>query len=200
MDQSLQDELDKLPEIEIRRDERADVGARRCRSLGCANVPMPINGFCQKHQQKAQEKPTNRYRIAAFQERANQLSNANNFMSSRDEITCLRLSLDAIMSMCLKDFDLISYGPRIKDMTESINKALANAQKLEKATGNVLDKQALISLVDTISIRISDIIKKHITDTDKSTTILNEINDSLGEEIERTIETATTEATNGLDS
>ncbi len=199
-ERTLSDELDDLGDIPLRRDERADVGARHCRFVGCDKVPMPLNGYCQKHQSKAQEKPTNRYRIAAFQQRADELSSASNFMSARDEITCLRLSLDAVMSQCQKDFDLISYSPRIKELTESIHKALAGAQKLEKATGNVLDKQALVSLIDTVSLRIGDIIKKHIPDTDLSTTILTEINDSLGEEIEHTIETATSAATDGLDS
>lgn len=141
----------------------------------CPNQSLPGNDRCNRcailHSNTNQHARVSAYKLGKWQNRMEALSQHENLTSLNDEIGIARMTLEAVIEKCQDPNDAIIHSHRISDMLSKIEKLATSCHKLQKSSGNLLDKGAILQLAG----KIIGIIQRHITDPDIIEAIANEI-------------------------
>ena len=149
--------------------------------LQCPNDPLPNDTRCNRCKiLYANHNETGRksaFKLTRWQNRMLELGNDANVKSLHDEIGIIRLTLEGVVNSCQSDSDLIVHSHRISDLVSRSEKLITSLHKIEKSTGNLLDKSALLQLAG----KIIGILKDEITDAMTIERIANKIVDVISE-------------------
>lgn len=139
----------------------------RCKGMGttgqCNNMAAVAGGrYCKLHggaqEMKAEkEKRTRMYRLQKWQERLDEFAESDDLKSLREEIGILRILMEERFSEAKTPVDLLIQAPAIADLTQKITNTVQACHKMEQATGNLLDKQAVLRFADVIIRTVSEV-------------------------------------------
>lgn len=157
----------------------------RCQA-SCAMGPchfkrLPEFLYCPMHaglavSRKAKEDLRN-YRLNRIQTRVNEFADNSQLKSLREEIGLQRLLLENLMNKFVKDDDdLMMYSDKISNLISKIESLVVSCHKLEKSTGELLEKRAVIN----ISVQLVEILSTEIKDA----AIIERVSDKLMEIID----------------
>lgn len=141
----------------------------RCQAVNkngqCLNKAVPGTQYCAAHgggvaQEALIKKSLRNYHLTRFQARLERFADAPELKSLRDEIAILRMMMEERLNQCEDAKDLLYQSGPISDLVLKIEKVVASCHKLELATGQLLDKQAVLNfggeLIAIISEEITD--------------------------------------------
>jgi len=111
------------------------------------------------------------YTLAKWQARLGQFADHSQLKSLNQEIALARMTLEAIFNKCDDEHAVIMASGRIGDMLTRIEKLVVSAQRIEKATGQLLGKGSILQIAG----EIVNIIDKHVADKSIVNTMANEI-------------------------
>jgi len=141
---------------------------RRCQAVTnsgqCNQKAVEGRQFCQYHHcngnHKKDEADLRNYRLTKFKAELDRHAGSPNIKSLRDEIGILRMVLEERLNQMQDAQDLIFNAGPIAMMVDKIERVVSSCHKLEAATGQLLDKQAILQfatqLITIISEEISD--------------------------------------------
>ena len=150
----------------------------------CQNKALPNCTYCSAcggaRQQVVQENQRIRtYRLAKFQARMDELTDDPGLKSVRDEIAILRIILEERLNSLKTPMEIVAHTHTIADLTVKIEKLVSSCHKLEKSTGEYLDKNTIIQL----GMEIVQIITKHVDDGKAIDNIATELSALIGRTI-----------------
>jgi len=137
---------------------------------------------CPKHGGSQQAKSVEKKRfhdlqLTIWQQRVDELAESDHIKTLRGEIGVLRLLLESLMAQCTDNLQLMMYSNKISDLIIKIEKLVASCNRLETATGKMLDRSSALLFAG----QIVEIISKHIQDENVVEAISNGIIDALAE-------------------
>jgi hypothetical protein len=127
----------------------------------CIHEAVPGGKYCYVHggaaTVRAQEKKaTSQYRVRLFQSRLDEKANAPAIKSLRDEIGILRITLEEVLNRCEQPVDVVIHAGRISDLTLKIEKLVSSCHSIEKSSGKLLDKSAILQFASEVVQILSD--------------------------------------------
>jgi hypothetical protein len=137
-----------------------------------------LTKYCPKHTPGKHGRANYRFN-AAFAPRIDELVTSESIKNLREEIGLVRMTLEAIVNRCKDEYELSQETDRISKLVDQINKLVISCHKIEESSGQLLDK----NIVVTIGAMIVNIVSKHIPDA--------AVLDKVGCEIYEGIETIT---------
>lgn len=152
----------------------------RCQGMGtsgqCQHVQVEGTKFCEMHGGKRvaahnEVAEAKMYMLAKWQTRLGQLADHSGLKSLNQEIALARMTLEAIIAKCEDEHALVMASGRIGDMLTRIEKLVVSAQRIEKATGQLLGKGAILQIAG----EIVNIIDSNVTDKALVNKMANEI-------------------------
>jgi hypothetical protein len=175
-----------MPENKFERIESED-DPLRCQSSGqhgqCQYKVIIKDGvpgkYCLKHRCGEHRHFNYNFKNGAIASRIKDLATHEQIKSLREEIGLLRLTLEAIINRCQDEFEMSLESERIGKIVDQINRLVVSCHKIEESSGQLLDKNIVI----TIGAMIVQIVSKHIPDPSML--------DQVGTEIYEGIETIT---------
>lgn len=127
----------------------------------CTLQALPGATFCKLHNSVVKRTEANNnirnLNVAVWQTRINQLADSPQAKSLREEIGVLRLLLEAVLNNCRDHSELIAMSNKISDLVSRIEKVVGSCHTLEKASGQLLDKNAALQLATAIISIVGDI-------------------------------------------
>jgi len=111
------------------------------------------------------------YRVEIWNRRLREFSESSVLKSLRDEIGVLRLLMEETLKKCHDATDLFMYSARIQSIANDIQRLVTACDKLEKSTGEMMDKPTAIKFAG----RLIEIVSRNITDMDALDAISVEI-------------------------
>lgn len=147
----------------------------------CTYLAEPGIEYCPLHMKKSRfvnrEKQDYNYQLTKYRARVIEFAENPKVKNLREEIGVLRLVLEATVNRCQNDNDLLIYSGKISDMVTRIEKVVVACNTIETKTGQLLDRSAIINMIDGIL----QILTMHITDSDILEAIGSSITTLLGE-------------------
>jgi hypothetical protein len=151
----------------------------RCQTIikngQCPNGAMDKSDKCHMHaacdHSRIQNESVRNYNLTKWQNRVNSFADNSQVKSLREEIGILRTVLEETMNRCNDTDDLLLYSPRITDTVLKIEKLVKTCHQLEYATGNLLDKNAVLQIATIVV----EIIAQHVDDPK----IVDQVSDSI---------------------
>lgn len=141
----------------------------------CPNQTLPSNDKCNRcailYSNNHQHARQTAYKLGKWQQRMEALSQHDNLTSLNDEIGIARMTLEAVVERLIEPNDIIVHSHRISDMVSKIEKLVTSCHKLQKSSGSLLDKGAILQLAG----KIIGIIQTHISDPNIIEAIANDI-------------------------
>lgn len=141
----------------------------------CQNLPMPGGAKCNRcsilHANRNPQARVSAYKLGIWKERVEALSQADALTRMDDEIGILKMSLENVIGTCKDANDIIIHGHRIALLTDKIDKLVNSTHRLQKSSGSLLDKAAILTLAG----KIIGVIQKHVSDPETIELIANEI-------------------------
>lgn len=127
---------------------------RRCQGITkygqCPYLADPEMKFCSRHKgmldTAVKNKNIRNYRLTKFRAEIDQKTDNPQIKSIREEVGITRHVLESIINQCDNETDLIINSNKIADLVLRIEKLVSSCHKLERSTGQLLDKSALIQL------------------------------------------------------
>jgi hypothetical protein len=156
-----------------------DDDPRRCQGQHqhgqCRNVAVQGHERCPLHigralQNENKQKVRN-YNLAAYQARLDELVEAPQIMSLREEIAILRMMLERRLNGCKTEVELMGSANAVGDLIAKIEKVLTSCHRVEASTGLLLDKPTALAMGN----RIIEVIATYIEDRDLLDRIAGEI-------------------------
>jgi len=131
----------------------------------CPNEAMEGSDFCPAcggpPQLKAREqKSLSGYMLAKYQARMSDFADSDGIKSLKDEIGILRILMEERLNQIQTPLDLLTHTHTISDLATKIEKLVSSCQRLDKLTGQFLDKSQVVQL----GLEILTIITKHVDD------------------------------------
>lgn len=155
---------------------------RRCqatiRGEQCPHLAAEGTAKCPRHVSATQSRdPLSNYKFShQFHGKIKDFAECEDIKNLRGEIGVLRLMLQSVVNACNNEDELTLQADRITRLVGEINKCVLNCQKLEEATGNLLDKTVVIN----IGGMIVNVLDKYIDNKD----LLGEIGREIYENID----------------
>jgi hypothetical protein len=153
---------------------------RRCqastRTGQCHYKALDGVNFCQQHNGKtflkAKEKEELQgYQLGRWQEQVKQFHDDPGIKSLRAEIGVTRLTLQALLTKCQDNDELLMAHDKILQLVNQLTKTVERCHVIEEKAGNLLDKNAVVNLAQVIIAAI----KNHIQDEDLLDVIVQDI-------------------------
>jgi hypothetical protein len=137
--------------------------------------------FCHIHRPKVAEANLNQYRIncAMLGESLNRHHQADQMKNVSAEVAILRSLLEARLNMVENDAELVAAMPVLKDLALTVDKLAQSCHNMDVKLGNLLDKQALMTLAQEI-IQIIDSNLRPLVDTAPTTQSVDELIETIG--------------------
>jgi hypothetical protein len=132
----------------------------------CQNIVVPGSKYCAQHggytaEQQRIKESKKMYNVARWQQRIEQFGEHKDFKSLKSEIGVTRLLLEERLNKCTDSTDLIIHSGPILNLTEQLRKLIESCNKIDRTTGQLLDRKTLLgyasTVIDIISEEISDI-------------------------------------------
>lgn len=154
----MSDEIERVEEnSSLRCQQVTPQGQCRNKILEGANLP-----FCKAHigghTRNVEGKNKKMLQLAIWQNRVDELGEHSNVKSLREEIGICRLMLEKFVSTCQNDNELLIASSKISDLVLRIEKLVVSCHKLERSTGALLDKSAILRVAADIVETIADSI------------------------------------------
>lgn len=148
------------------------------------------NGFCPKHSKKSTATMINQYRIACklLGDSPKRHSQADDIKSLRGEIAILRSALEHRLNTIETDAELVAAMPTLKDFALALDKLATSCHTMDVKLGNLIDKQALMSLAQDI-IQIIDTNIRPFATNPPTTEQVDETVETIGQQIVQAIAT-----------
>lgn len=152
----------------------------RCQGIAaygqCVFRVVPGGTFCSIHGGKVQAKSNEKkairnYILTQWQARIEQFADNDSIKSLREEIGILRLVMENKLNLIKTPSELLQYSGPIQDTALRIKEIVLACHKIEAATGQLLDKQALLDFANSVV----TIISSYITDSVILDQIANDI-------------------------
>jgi len=119
------------------------------------------------------------YRLQRIQTRVNEFADNSQLKSLREEIGIQRLLLENLLNKYVQtDEDLLLYSDKISSLVQKIESLVVSCHKLERSTGELLEKRAVVN----ISVQLIEILSSEIKDA----SLIERISDRLTEVIDAT--------------
>ena len=159
----------------------------------CKNEAIAPTRFCQEHSDRSQATMINQYRIACrlLGNAPERHAEGDTLKSLRGEIVILRSLLERRLNTIESDAEMIAATPTIKDCALAIDKLATSCHNMDVKLGNLLDKQALMTLAQRIIVIIEEGIRPFAEQT-----VTNRQIDETVEIIANSIATAIAEQEN----
>jgi len=165
----------------------------RCLHTGkhgqCNNLSEPDAQYCpahiSQHREKANKKRARMLKLRNFEDRLDELVEAEGILNLREEISVARIVLEQIFEVSAGDGNsLIAFSSQISIYLERIKSLVLTCHKMEKQLGFVLEKDKLLKLVSIIiEIITSEVHKTGLTEEEGSR-LIEVIADKIIESIE----------------
>lgn len=158
----------------------------RCQSIGaqgsqCMNEGLLLQDgtyakYCSMHggvdaANRLTESNKTQYRLAKWNRRIGEFAQNSQVKGLRDEIGILRMVLEEHLNKCNDANDLILSSSIVSDIVLKIEKVVTSCHKLEASMGQLLDRQQIIQLAESIIAVISN----HVTDPAVLAKLANDI-------------------------
>lgn len=138
------------------------MGTGQCNNRKAEGSTLP---YCPAHigaHGKNLEKASIRlYHINKWKQRLDQLTDHDQVKTLTEEIGVLRLLLENTLNLCKEEMDLLMHSAKISDLAIKIEKLVVSCHKLEKSSGALLDKSAIIRVAADIIEVISAVIDNY---------------------------------------
>lgn len=142
----------------------------------CTNKQIEGTKYCPMHGGDRTSNPARNYMLTKFQARLNRMADSPNIKSLRDEIGILRMTLEERLNQCKDSMDLIYQSGPISDLVIKIDKLVLSCHKIEYATGQLLDKQAILQF----GTELVTILASEVKDEDILARLSNRITELIG--------------------
>ena len=140
-----------------------------------AEPPDTFCPRCRAHNKTVfEQRALKNYRLSKFRAEVEEKSNSSHVKSLREEIGIVRYILEELINRCEDSHDLILQSNKINELVARIEKLVTSCHRLEKSTGELLDKTALIQLAGILIDLISDYVDEEVQAT-ISQRIINEV-------------------------
>lgn len=157
----------------------ADDSPERCQAhfskgFQCHARRAPNSEFCIRHQGGGlvqQKRQMKLYHLAKYQARFEEQINHPSLKTLNQEVGILRMTLENIVNQCQDDKTLLLFSKQISDMVSKIRDVVLSCHRLEMATGQMLDKNQVITLGE----QIVSIIASHVENPEIVEVIAEEI-------------------------
>jgi hypothetical protein len=152
----------------------------RCQNMSgkggqCPYKAIENQKYCPRHiashTRGDERKRIAQYRLEKYQHRMEDFAFNAEIKNLREEIGITRVVLEEVVNQCKDGSQILMMSNKISDLVMKINALVASCHKMEKSTGNLLDKTTLINLAS----QMLDIIKRHIDDVDVMDVIAEDI-------------------------
>jgi len=114
----------------------------------CMYRAEPGTKFCPKHKGMSdtteKRKKLRNYQLTRFRAQIERKADSSEIKSLREEIGITRQVLESIINLCESEADLVIQSNRISELVSRVDRLVTSCHKLEKSTGQLLDKTALI--------------------------------------------------------
>lgn len=120
---------------------------------------------------KVAEGNKSQYRLAKWQSRISDFASNSQVKGLRDEIGILRMVLEEHLSKCQDTNDLLLSSNIVSDLVLKIEKVVTSCHKLESSMGQLLDRQQIIQLAESII----GVIGTHVKDPAVLALLANDI-------------------------
>jgi len=104
------------------------------------------------------------YRLTKFKAEIEQKADSSSIKSLREEIGITRQLLETIINRCEDETDLMIHSNKISDIVLKIEKLVSSCHRLEKSTGQLLDKSAIIQ----VAAMFVEIVSEFVSDEDQA--------------------------------
>ena len=159
----------------------------RCQAMGkrgqCELVALPETQYCKIHGGKAQserleKEKIKKYQLGKWNARIQQLSGDGDVKCLRDEIGVLRMMIEEILGAITSPTDLLIQAPQIANLVTSVERLVISMDKLEKSTGALLDKPAILRFAG----QFVDIVAEELPNPDDADRICARIIEMMNDE------------------
>lgn len=166
----------------------AEDDPNRCQDIDksgqCPYLSEPGFNKCIRHVtalkvQAEQKAVKQHYKFKYNAQRISELSQGDAVKDLREEIGAVKMMFEEFMNQIKSTADLLLYSDRLLSLTEQIRKLIESAQKLEMQNSQLLGRDVVIVIGQTIV----GIVAQHVTDPDAL--------DEIGEQILESISNAT---------
>lgn len=147
---------------------------RRCQGIGAYGQCLlfategakycPMHGGAKKNVNKENARG---YRLTMWQARMEEFAESDKLLSLYQEIGIIKIMIEEILNFCQDANTLILYSTKISNLVMSVEKLVATSKRFEATSGDMLNKQAVLTLAGNLV----DIIGKYVKDD----TILDEV-------------------------
>jgi len=146
----------------------------------CVFFSMKYSKYCKIHggnsaQQAAIKNKYHDYVLQVYQERVDSFSGSAKIKNLHGEVGILRMTLEQLLNNIKQPNHFPLFSDKIGNLADKIHKIVNDIQKMDEKTGQMLDKDALLTLVDTMVV----IITKYVTDADILELLSKEISDAI---------------------
>ena len=158
---------------------------RRCqhiipRSGQCRNVAIEGCQYCSPHGGHVQERKIKalemkNYRLSKFKARAEELSGSTQLSSLKDEVAILRILIEERINRCEGSVDLLLQSGPLSDLIMKCGALVEKCTKLEDKLGNLLDREKVTILAQTIV----EVVSNYVSDDQ-----LDEIAESISKTLD----------------
>lgn len=157
----------------------ADDDPNRCQTVAkggqCPYKAVENETRCPRHiaaeLRGRERKNVSQYRIQKYQSRLNEFAENDQIKSLREEVGIARMVLEEVINVCNGNPNqLLMMSNKISDLVMKIKALVESCHKLEKSTGSLLDKTAIVNIVG----QLLNIVSSHIDDPDVMEEIANE--------------------------
>jgi hypothetical protein len=142
----------------------------RCQSSGaqgqCPYLAAPGLKFCDRHKGRSdvevEKQNLRNYRLTKFRAQIEQKADSGAIKSLREEIGITRQVLETIINRCEDDTDLMINSNKISDLVLKIEKLVSSCHRLEKSTGQLLDRSAIIQVAGLVVGIVSEYVDESV--------------------------------------
>jgi hypothetical protein len=152
----------------------------------CGSEQISGSKFCDEHTVGGTAIMINQYRVACklLGDAPERHAQADEIKSLRGEIVLLRSLIEARLNLVTNEAELVAAMPILKDFFIATEKIVASCHSMETKLGQLLNKQAIMSLAQDM-IQIIDVNLKSMKDLE--TTTLDLTIEQIGRELVETI-------------
>lgn len=154
----------------------------------CCKAAIEPSRFCEDHSATSAATMINQYRIACklLGDAPARHAQADEIKNLKGEIAILRSALERRLNMIDSDAELIAAMPTMKDFALALEKLATSCHNMDVKLGNLIDKQALMSLAQKM-IGIIDRNIRIFADSKPSQEQVDEAVETIGQEIVKAI-------------
>ncbi len=133
----------------------------------------PIHGGARKQRQLEKQR-FQTYQVERYRKRLNRFAEGDGLKSLRDEIGILRMTIEAILTKCDTDQDLIMKSTPLADLIMKVERLVLSTQKMDEKLGIMMDKAEATALIS----QVVDIVAKHVSE-EKLDDVITDIQELL---------------------